>query len=149
MSTNNLPDLPPITTTIDWHDAPDDHLQSLAEISFVIGITVTLYLPWGLVFGSTISGAHFFKESAEPFRDSAEQGADMLLQSVLDPAIKACEQFNKLTGDELIHEGHDMTRFIHLRDAVSLVNGSRVKHARLRIQLSDVSAWTLGGFDLD
>ncbi|MGY4103399.1 hypothetical protein ACW2Q0_28130 [Nocardia sp. R16R-3T] len=149
-STNGAPQglpLPDFTTTVDWHSAPDRQLQGLAELGDVFQFDVTLYLPWGAAIGTLVSGQEYFERSAEQIRQetaerdqAVQQGFDVLIKGWIDPA--AARNAAKKEAEDIMHQGHDLTRFIHLRDVDCVIGTVEVQHKYLRVQLSHVTAWS-------
>ncbi|MBA0046703.1 hypothetical protein [Mycobacterium sp. NPDC050853] len=87
-------------------------------------IEVTLYLPWGVASGITVTSAYFGHYVAKFFtRNDASDVAGRI------GALEA-------ERDSV---------FLHLRKARCYVAGTIVEHDSLRIRLSDVSAWTVTG----
>jgi hypothetical protein len=104
----------------------DAILRQLDAVADSTSIEVTLYLPWGMATGITVQGTYFGHYVAHFFnQNEAEDMADRV-------AALEAEQGRV---------------FIHLRKAKCYVSGEVVRHDALRIRLSDVSAWTVGGLD--
>ena len=102
-------------------DAILRHIDAEADS---VSIEVTLYLPWGVATGITVSNEYFGHYVANFFtRNDAEDVAGRI------GALEAEQE----------------RVFLHLRKARCYVAGTMVEHDSLRIRLSDVSAWTVAG----
>ncbi|QCH25047.1 hypothetical protein [Mycobacteroides salmoniphilum] len=89
-----------------------------------VSIEVTLYLPWGVATGITVTSTYFGHYIANFFgRNDAQDVA----------------------GRIAALEAEQGSVFVHLRKARCYVAGTTVEHDSLRIRLSDVSAWTVTG----
>ena len=66
-----LPERPDPELTEDVFTRPDPVLQQLADRSHQVGMTVTLYLPWGAASGLIIGGAKYFAWVASNVRGHA------------------------------------------------------------------------------
>ena len=104
----------------------DAILRQLDAEADSTSIEVTLYLPWGMATGITVSGSYFGHYVANFF---TKNDADDIASRI--GALEA-EQ------DRV---------FIHLRKARCYVAGEMVCHDSLRLRLSDVSAWTVAGVE--
>jgi len=142
-----LPERPDPELTEDVFTRPDPVLQQLADRSHQVGMTVTLYLPWGAASGLIIGGAKYFAWVASNVRGHAanEEGdrAKMLgvYASLFDgwTDVYTPAEADSRDVSEVLKRG-----YIHLKDVTCSVPGSvsPVHHDYLRIQLSQVTAWT-------
>lgn len=142
--------VPNFTTTVDWHGVPDATLQDLSTIALHLGsgLGVTLFLPWGMVAGTTISSEAFYRTSAEHLRQEtvgtdSEAMMEKFVSDFIDPTV---ERLHASVGDvaSSMHQTYRVARHIHLMDAQAVIGNRLVYLDRLRIQLNHVSAWTYG-----
>ncbi|WP_280448235.1 hypothetical protein [Nocardia brasiliensis] len=142
--------LPDFTPVVDWFASPDPELQQMADLSHLMGFGVTLFLPWGTAAGNVVSVRSFYEHAAAAARASFGQygadgaeAADQLAKTLFDDVIEDLKQSEE---DPLarIHQGVNVTRFIHLADAKCFVAGQVQRRPFLRVQLRHVSAWALG-----
>ncbi len=142
--------MPDFTTTVDWHNSPDDALQSLAFVSNAMNAAVTLYLPWGVAIGTTISGEQFFRGSAELLRstasDSPTDGSELMASNLLDERAERAAERQQADPSELVHQGHDTNAYLHLKDVTCAVGAGTLKQPYLRVKLTAVTAWAYGAF---
>lgn len=104
--------------------AVDAILHHIDAEASSVSIEVTLYLPWGVVTGITVTSTYFGHYIANFFnRNEAQDVAGR---------IRALEAEQR--GD-----------FLHLRKARCYAAGSVAEHESLRVRLADVSAWTVAG----
>lgn len=132
----------------DIFSRPDAVLQDLVDYAHIIGIGVTLYLPWGAASGNIIGGAEYFEKMAEGIRESgAKESADK--GQVADLYAKTFDRWaTALQPPSEDDETYDpyLSRFIHLKDVTCSIPGpiSPIRHEYLRVQLSHVTAWSSG-----
>lgn len=107
-------------------DGADAILRQLDAEAASTSIEVTLYLPWGMATGITVSTSYFGHYIANFF---TKNDAD------------------DIAGRMGALEAEQDRVFIHLRRARCYVAGEIVNHDAIRIRLSDVSAWTVAGVE--
>jgi hypothetical protein len=102
-------------------DAILRHIDAEADS---VSIEVTLYLPWGVATGITVSSDYFGHYVANFF---------------------AKNDAHDVAGRLGTLEAEQARVFLHLRKARCYVAGTVVEHDSLRVRLADVSAWTVAG----
>ncbi|MBJ8343009.1 hypothetical protein JGU71_29420 [Antrihabitans sp. YC3-6] len=145
-------DIPDFTTTVDWFGLPDVNLQGMAEYANDAGVEmgVTLYLPWGVASGILTSVKEFFERSAAELRRRGEVTGEAELIRTTDVIARAffdvgAERSLREDPVDSIHQGHKITRMIHLKNARCFIGSSQpILHPLLRLQLSHISAWAPG-----
>lgn len=147
------PGIPEITTVIDWFERPDPVLQDLVSIANIgAGVSVTLYVPWGVVSGHVHIPNEFFAAAAEGNRASARESGDANAIGLSDAiAARAFDPWAERTPEDErqnnnFQRGYDLTTFIHLTHVKVWLSGSEapIEHEHLRIRLSAISAWAHG-----
>jgi hypothetical protein len=104
----------------------DAILRQLDAEADSTSIEVTLYMPWGMATGITVSSSYFGHYVAHFFNKN--------------DAGDIAKRLGALEAEQ------DRV-FIHLRKARCYVAGEVVTHDSLRIRLSDVSAWTVAAVE--
>ncbi len=114
-----------MTSPTDGADGADAILRQLDAEAASTSIEVTLYLPWGMATGITVSSSYFGHYIANFFtKNDAGDIAGRIGAEAEQDAV-----------------------FIHLRRARCYVAGEVVNHDAIRIRVSDVSAWTVAGVE--
>lgn len=111
----------------------DPQLLALVELAnHDVSFGVTLFLPWGIATGHTVSGPQFAEDLAEDMQSGApDEIADLI------------NTFSEKIGELAVVEA-GLQDSIHLRNVTCSVGGRRFDRARLRISLADISAWDFG-----
>ncbi|MED5802857.1 hypothetical protein VX037_17660 [Gordonia sp. Z-3] len=146
--------------TADWFAEPDPSLQSIADFAnrARAGFGITLLTAAGAISGSVIARedfyaglAHLFRASAEEVEDKAKREvslstADLFFGTPAQQMREERENDDSKDDVALINQ-EQLTRFIHLENAFILQGPTRHNLGFFRVQLSHVSAWTLGTLD--
>lgn len=155
-----------LTHTSDYHSTPDYTLQMLADFAnrWGNGIALTLVVSGGVITGTVESRVAFLRGCADTIRQfdaegdeavqkAIDQFADDMFGSHADVIERTRDE--ELEADSKLGEGEDsdpptvvrtyMHRHIHLSDAYWIPGGApAVELGHARVQLSQVSAWTVG-----
>ncbi len=116
-----------------FSDGVDPQLLCLLELARQgISFGVTLFLPWGVATGHTISGPQFAERLGEAMQDVAPTNLASVLKTVSEKV------------GELAEVEADFRQTIHLKNVTCSVGGRRFDRDRLRIRMADVSAWDFG-----
>lgn len=126
---------------------PDMSLQDMADFSSIIGIGVTLYLPWGTASGDLVNGDQFFDWIGTGLRENVRNDTEEH-QEIVEIYAKLFDRWSTIYRDRHQDDeyNHLESRHIHLKNAACATAGpiSVVRHDFLRVKLADVSAWSRG-----
>ncbi|MCX2756601.1 MULTISPECIES: hypothetical protein [unclassified Gordonia (in: high G+C Gram-positive bacteria)] len=144
--------------TADWFAAPDIHLQGFAALAnrARAGFGITLFTAAGTIAGTVIAAEDFFFALAELQREGTQDIEDEGLRKVAESMTRTNFEFpaermrearenDDESDDAAIINQEQLTSFIHLQDAVIFHGPTRHDVGFMRVQLSHVVAWTLGG----
>lgn len=141
---------PDLSDTKDWFGAPDRTLQEIADFvnSFGHGASVTLVLPGSVVSGDAASVDSFYQEAADQHRELMTRTDDENIQTLIDAFARMLYERH---AEEYVQrrERENMTpptmiRHLHLRDVTIRTPAGTINTPRLRVLLSQVSAWYPG-----
>lgn len=114
-------------------DGVDPQLLCLFELTrHDVSFGVTLFLPWGVATGHTISGPQFAESLGEAMQDGAPAELAAILQTVSEKV------------GELAEVEADLQQTLHLKNVTCSVGGRLIERSRLRIRMADISAWDFG-----
>ncbi|ELB89626.1 hypothetical protein Rwratislav_28508 [Rhodococcus wratislaviensis IFP 2016] len=149
---------PELGETREWFATPDLHLQQIAYYAEELGVSIplTLYLPWGVVAGSTVAASKFFEHHASIARAQSENpSAKFVADDILQPiADRYTELQGKERDSEELKKLLERQSYLTLTDVVcSLQNGPAAspmtantpyQHPFLRVRLTQVTGWSIG-----
>ncbi|MDJ0010369.1 hypothetical protein, partial [Gordonia alkanivorans] len=144
--------------TTDWFTAPDIHLQGFADFAnrARAGFGITLFTAAGTIVGTVIAAEEFFfalaklqREGAQDIEDEGIRGvAESMARTNFELPAEQLREARENSDDEddaAIVNQEQLTRHIHLQGAVIFQGPTRHDVGFMRVQLSQVVAWTLGG----
>lgn len=115
-------------------------------------MSVTLYVPWGVVSGHVHAPHEFFAAAAEGNRASARETgdedaiglSDAIARRAFDPWAERVPEEERARNN--FQRNYDVTSFLHLTHVKAWLSGSvaPIEHDHLRIRLSAISAWAHG-----
>ncbi|QTI69187.1 hypothetical protein [Gordonia polyisoprenivorans] len=144
--------------TADWFGEPDDNLRNFAYFANQAraGFGITLFTAAGTIAGTIIAGETFFEGLAALQRGGIQDSADATTREVTESMARMnfdspANRYRELRensdeeDDEAALNREELTSYIHLQDAVVFQGHTRHDAGFMRVQLSHVVAWTLGG----
>jgi hypothetical protein len=130
--------------------APDRILQQLAYVASVVGVPLTLYMPWGIVSGHTTDTGAYFEFIAVQIRAGSADAPEDFRSFTDQIASEWFDPFVHMTASEryegAIRDGFNLLRYVTLRDVNCWLSGDGepIKHEFFRVALPSVTAWTWG-----
>ena len=149
-------EIPDLKATDDFYSHPDVSLQHMADVAnhLKAGLGVVLITSGGVISGRVISAEEFYewadksqKAAATDDPEPIGRKAGEAISELFFGQVAAAHRTTQESRDNNVAY-RDYVRHIHLADAklTTGTNQPTLELGHLRVLLSHVSAWTIGGF---